>query len=108
MTDLIEQLRADTQQLVEQMRERTEQEKQTFRKYLVNGYDMLNLSTEAMDCLMEPILPRVGLAALVGTSDSGKSTLLRGQGATSASTSGPSTRAPSISPPRMMPRPWGC
>lgn len=78
MTDLIEQLRADTQQLVEQMRERTEQEKQTFRKYLVNGYDMLNLSAEAMDCLMEPILPRVGLAALVGTSDSGKSTLLRG------------------------------
>ena len=78
MTDLIEQLRAATQQLVEQMHARTEQEKQTFRKYLVNGYDMLNLSTEAMDCLMEPILPRVGLAALVGTSDSGKSTLLRG------------------------------
>jgi RecA-family ATPase len=78
MTNLIEQLRIDTQQLIDQMMERQEAEKQTFRKYLVNGYDMLNLSAEQMDCLVEPILPRVGLAALVGTSDSGKSTLLRG------------------------------
>ena len=78
MTDLLEQLRADTQRLIDEMVEKEEREKQTFRKYLVNGYDMLNLSTERMDCLVEPILPRVGLAALVGTSDSGKSTLLRG------------------------------
>ena len=78
MTNLIEQLRIDTQRLIDQMMERQEREKQTFRKYLVNGYDMLNLSAEQMDCLVEPILPRVGLAALVGTSDSGKSTLLRG------------------------------
>ena len=78
MTDLIEQLRIDTQRLIDQMVEKQELQKETFRKYLVNGFDMLNLSAEQMDCLAEPILPRVGLAALVGTSDSGKSTLLRG------------------------------
>ena len=78
MTNLIEQLRIDTQRLIDEMAEKQEAEKQTFRKYLVNGFDMLNLSKEQMDCLVEPILPRVGLASLVGTSDSGKSTLLRG------------------------------
>ena len=78
MTNLIEQLRIDTQRLIDEMAQKQEAEKQTFRKYLVNGFDMLNLSKEQMDCLVEPILPRVGLASLVGTSDSGKSTLLRG------------------------------
>ncbi|MBR4844423.1 MAG: AAA family ATPase [Alistipes sp.] len=78
MANLIEQLRIDTQRLIDEMMEKQERQKETFRKYLVNGYDMLNLSTEQMDYLVDPILPRVGLAALVGTSDSGKSTLLRG------------------------------
>ena len=78
MANLIEQLRMDTQRLIDEMMEKQESQKATFRKYLVNGYDMLNLSTEQMDYLVDPILPRVGLAALVGTSDSGKSTLLRG------------------------------
>ena len=78
MANLIEQLRIDTQRLIDEMMQKQELQKETFRKYLVNGYDMLNLSAEQMDCLVEPILPRVGLAALVGTSDSGKSTLLRG------------------------------
>ena len=78
MANLIEQLRIDTQRLIDEMMEKQESQKATFRKYLVNGYDMLNLSTEQMDYLVDPILPRVGLAALVGTSDSGKSTLLRG------------------------------
>ena len=78
MNDLIEKLRIDTQRLIDEMVEKQEHQKETFRKYLVNGFDMLNLSAEQMDCLVEPILPRVGLAALVGTSDSGKSTLLRG------------------------------
>ena len=78
MANLIEQLRMDTQRLIDEMMEKQERQKETFRKYLVNGYDMLNLSTEQMDYLVDPILPRVGLAALVGTSDSGKSTLLRG------------------------------
>ena len=78
MQNLIEELRRDTQSLMQQMYEKADAEKATFRKYLVNGYDMLNLSTEVMDCLVDPILPRTGMAALVGTSDSGKSTLLRG------------------------------
>jgi KaiC/GvpD/RAD55 family RecA-like ATPase len=60
------------------MLEREEAEKQTFRKYLVNGYDMLSTTTMQMDYLLSPLLPRVGVAALVGSSDSGKSTLLRG------------------------------
>ena len=78
MQSLIDKLRQDTQRLMEQLREQEDAEKALYRKYLVNGYDMLNLSTEAMDCLLDPILPRTGVAALVGTSDSGKSTLLRG------------------------------
>ena len=78
MANLIEQLRIDTQRLIDEMMQKQESQKATFRKYLVNGYDMLNLSAEQMDYLVDPILPRVGLAALVGTSDSGKSTLLRG------------------------------
>ncbi len=76
--NLIDKLRADTARLMQEMHDRAESEKATFRKYLVNGYDMLSLSTETMDCLLDPILPRTGVAALVGTSDSGKSTLLRG------------------------------
>ena len=78
MQNIIEQLREDTQQLMQKMHTLADAERATYRKYLVNGYDMLNLSAEAMDCLLEPILPRTGVAALVGTSDSGKSTLLRG------------------------------
>ena len=76
--DIVEALRRETQQLIDEMLEREEAEKQTFRKYLVNGFDMLQTTTEQMDYLMAPLLPRVGMAALVGSSDSGKSTLLRG------------------------------
>ena len=76
--DIVEALRRETQQLIDKMLEREEAEKQTFRKYLVNGFDMLQNTTEQMDYLMAPLLPRVGMAALVGSSDSGKSTLLRG------------------------------
>ena len=78
MNELIEQLRSDTQVLMDQMHQRIDDQKQTYRKYLVNGLQMLNASAEVMDCLLHPILPRTGVAALVGTSDSGKSTLLRG------------------------------
>ena len=49
MTNLIEQLRIDTQRLIDEMAEKQEAEKQTFRKYLVNGFDMLNLSKEQME-----------------------------------------------------------
>ena len=76
--DIVEALRRDTQRLIDEMHEREEAEKQTFRKYLVNGFDMLQATTHEMDYLMSPLLPRVGVAALVGSSDSGKSTLLRG------------------------------
>jgi KaiC/GvpD/RAD55 family RecA-like ATPase len=76
--DIVEALLKDTQRLIDEMAEREERQKQTFRKYLVNGFDMLMSSAEEMDCLVAPILPRVGVAALVGSSDSGKSTLLRG------------------------------
>ena len=75
--DIVEALRRETQQLIDKMLEREEAEKQTFRKYLVNGFDMLCSTTEQMDYLLSPLLPRVGVAALVGSSDSGKSTLLR-------------------------------
>ena len=70
--DIVEMLRRDTQRLIDEMLEREEAEKQTFRKYLVNGFDMLSSSTEQMDYLVAPLLPRVGVAALVGSSDSGK------------------------------------
>lgn len=39
--------------------------------------ELLRGEKESIDCLVEPILPRCGLAALIGSSDSGKSTLLR-------------------------------
>ena len=76
--DIVTQLRDQTMRLAEEMRQEQEAEKQAFEKYLVNGYDMLCLEREQLDCLLDPILPRVGVAALVGSSDSGKSTLLRG------------------------------
>ena len=78
MNDIIQRLREDTQRLIVEMKQREEAEKETFRKYLINGVDMLQTDNVAMDCLVEPLLPRVGVVALVGTSDSGKSTLLRG------------------------------
>ncbi|MBQ2239443.1 MAG: hypothetical protein II322_01355, partial [Alistipes sp.] len=65
--DIVEALRRETQQLIDEMLEREEAEKQTFRKYLVNGFDMLQTTTEKMDYLMAPLLPRVGMAALVGS-----------------------------------------
>lgn len=74
---MIEQLRLETQQLMDELRERVEGERNTYRRLLVNGYDMLCATPQEQDCLMEPILPRTGVVALVGTSDSGKSTLLR-------------------------------
>lgn len=76
--NFLEELRTETEQLLAELRHESEQERELYRKYLVNGYDMLSRPAEKLDCLVEPILPRAGVAALVGTSDSGKSTLLRG------------------------------
>lgn len=44
----------------------------------VSALRLLNRGAEQIDCLLDPIFPRAGVAALVGSSDSGKSTLLRG------------------------------
>ena len=55
-----------------------EGEKSLLLKYLSNAADMLRAPIEGIDNLVEPLLPRMGVAALVGTSDSGKSTFLRG------------------------------
>ena len=76
--DAISLLREQTQRLIEQMHEECESEKDLYRKYLVSGYSMLSKPQQGIDYLLYPILPRTGVAALVGTSDSGKSTLLRG------------------------------
>lgn len=74
----IEALREDTARLIAELRAEEEAKKHAYRKYLVNGYEMLLNPSESVDCLVEPLLPRAGVAALVGSSDSGKSTLLRG------------------------------
>ena len=76
--DAISLLREQTQRLIEQMHEECESEKDLYSKYLVSGYSMLSKPQQSIDYLLHPILPRTGVAALVGTSDSGKSTLLRG------------------------------
>ena len=40
--DELEQLKAHTKQLIEELNQEREQEKELYRKYLVNGYDMLS------------------------------------------------------------------
>lgn len=76
--DAIEQLRQDTQRLMDELRQEQERERDIYRKYIVTGDIVASADAEVLDCLVAPILPRVGVAALVGSSDSGKSTLLRG------------------------------
>jgi len=43
----------------------------------VNGRELLEMELTQMPALIEPILPRVGLAAVSGSSDTGKSSFLR-------------------------------
>lgn len=43
----------------------------------ISAASLMERAPEALDCLIEPILPRVGIAALIGSSDSGKSSFLR-------------------------------
>jgi len=82
MVVLKEQLRRETQRLMDEMEERQRQReaeaRDEYSRYIVAGDVVSSGEAGTMDCLLEPILPRVGVAALVGTSDSGKSTLLRG------------------------------
>jgi len=42
-----------------------------------NAADLINRQIEAIPCLLEPILPKVGLVGLAGSSDTGKSAFLR-------------------------------
>ena len=59
----------------------TAEEAEGLKSYLGRisfGSEMLLKSYEAGDALLEPILPRQGVVALVGSSDSGKSSFLRG------------------------------
>ncbi|GAB2595889.1 AAA family ATPase [Spirosoma areae] len=43
----------------------------------ITAEDLLNRKAEEMPCLIGKIMPKVGLAAVVGSSDTGKSSLLR-------------------------------
>lgn len=43
----------------------------------ITGEDLLNSKIESIPCLVEPFLQKVGLACLAGSSDVGKSSLLR-------------------------------
>lgn len=45
--------------------------------YEFNAYDLLKRDIQQIPCLIEPMLQKVGLAALAGSSDTGKSTFLR-------------------------------
>ncbi len=76
--NIIETLRNETAKLMADLRAERKEQEESYKRYLVNGCNMLSTPCESVDSLLEPILPRVGLAALVGSSDSGKSTLLRG------------------------------
>lgn len=44
---------------------------------VVTAEELLNIKVEKMPCLLEPILQKVGLAAITGSSDSSKSSFLR-------------------------------
>lgn len=44
---------------------------------IISAEDLLNMNLESIPCLIEPIFPKVGLIAIAGSSDTGKSTLMR-------------------------------
>ena len=45
--------------------------------YITTAKELLDMELESIPFLLEPIFPKIGLAALGGSSDNGKSTLLR-------------------------------
>lgn len=49
----------------------------TVRPAEITGEDLLNRKIESIPCLLEPFLQQTGLACLAGSSDTGKSTILR-------------------------------
>jgi len=46
-------------------------------KKVWTGEELVNLNVKTIPCLLEPLFPQVGLSCLAGSSDTGKSTLLR-------------------------------
>lgn len=52
-------------------------EKMYIEQYTVSAEDLLRRNIEKLPCLVEPIFPKVGVAAIAGSSDTGKSTLMR-------------------------------
>ncbi len=46
-------------------------------KYTVTAEEMLNMNIDKIPCLVEPIFQQTGVVALAGSSDTGKSTLMR-------------------------------
>ena len=87
---MIEALRADTARLAEQLKAKkqrreqagyaalTQDEFEWYTGHIAHASDMMIIEPREEMTLLEPILPRSGVVALVGSSDSGKSTLLRG------------------------------
>ena len=101
---LIDELRADTARLVREMEDEmstpntrtanpstapqapapqgyealTREEYKWLMDHIAHASDMMMLNDTTAPTLLDPILPRQGVVALVGSSDSGKSTLLRG------------------------------
>ena len=50
---------------------------QDFEMNFVSGFDLFNFDIEEVPKLVEPFFQKVGVASLVGSSDTGKSTILR-------------------------------
>lgn len=54
-----------------------QEEQQAEHSSIFSAEQLLNMKVEDIPCLVEPILPKVGVVALAGSSDTGKSSLLR-------------------------------
>lgn len=63
---VFEDLTAEASQIIK------EQEKDTY-----TAEELFNLNAEAIPCLVDPIIPKVGVFSIVGSSDTGKSMLFR-------------------------------
>lgn len=50
---------------------------QNFETEVYSGLKLFNFEYDELPKLLDPIFPKVGLASLVGSSDTGKSTFLR-------------------------------
>lgn len=87
---MIEALRQDTARLVEKLEARKEAREQAgyaaltqdefewYTSHVAHASEMMIVESKDEMTLLDPILPRSGVVALVGSSDSGKSSLLRG------------------------------